>query len=416
MKSSKEYYSEIYYSGVDRYFECKVRAQEYYIKKNNEKSSKGAEWDSYQFSYICYDGEKGQIQGPTAFNVRLPETDYVRLLTLQLYDKEGLTYNRILFIAPDIIQTIDKQVESSFGKQDGTMSCLPYVVVFDEIIEDAKKVEETMSTDKDSSSKELKSYEFKVWIDGNYYYEDEEFEAEIMFSDDEVETIKKLVKEYDSDLSCGLMPILKEGDAHLYNKFFSEIYPHVFYELFQRDEMFEPIPGDEGKKWEEEDVIYLMETYGDGYCFDDAYKCYIPEDMMPSKMTLTKGMAKDDYEECQNNNQQKKNSTGNPKKQYTIKGKIIGTWNEHYVDIDVELTDNELEQIKAQIKKHPECDDLRQIIEDDYLYVTIQEKLIQAAHEYYVQEGINDGMTREEAENVELIGNEYSCPIPEAWK
>ena len=111
-----------------------------------------------------------------------------------------------------------------------------------------------------------------------------------------------------------------------------------------------------------------------------------------------------------------KRTTGNPKKQYTIKGKIIGTWNEHYVDIDVELTDNELEQIKAQIKKHPECDDLRQIIEDDYLYVTIQEKLIQAAHEYYVQEGINDGMTREEAENVELIGNEYSCPIPEAWK
>ena len=416
MKSSKEYYSEIYYSGVDRYFECKASAQEYYIKKNNEKSSKGAERDSYQFSYICYDGEKGQIQGPTAFNVRLPETDYVRLLTLQLYDKEGLTYNRILFIAPDIIQAIDKQVESSFGKQDGIVKSLPYEVVFDEIIEDAKEIEKTMSTDTDSSSKELKSYEFKVWIDGNYYYEDEEIEAEIMLSDDEVETIKKLVKEYDSDLSCGLMPILKEGDAHLYNKFFSEIYPPVFYELFQRDEMFEPIPGDEGKEWEEEDVIYLMETYGDGYCFDDAYKCYIPEDMMPSKMTLTKLMSKDDYEECQNNNQQKKNSTGNPKKQYTIKGKIIGTWNEHYVDIDVELTDNELEQIKAQIKKHPECDDLRQIIEDDYLYVTIQEKLIQAAHEYYVQEGINDGMTREEAENVELIGNEYSCPIPEAWK
>ena len=416
MKSSKEYYSEIYYSGVDRYFECKASAQEYYIKKNNEKSSKGAERDSYQFSYICYDSEKGQIQGPTVFNSQLPETDYVRLLTLQLYDKEGLTYNRILFIAPDIIQAIDKQVESSFGKQDGTVKSLPYEVVFDEIIEDAKEIEKTMSTDTDSSSKELKSYEFKVWIDGNYYYEDEEIEAEIMLSDDEVETIKKLVREYDADLSCGLMPILKKGDVHLYNKFFSEIYPPVFYELFQRDEMFEPIPGDEGKEWEEEDVIYLMETYGDGYCFDDAYKCYIPEDMMPSKMTLTKGMAKDDYEECQNNNQQKKNSTGNPKKQYTIKGKIIGTWNEHYVDIDVELTDNELEQIKAQIKKHPECDDLRQIIEDDYLYVTIQEKLIQAAHEYYVQEGSNDGMTREEAENVELIGNEYSCPIPEAWK
>ena len=285
MKSSKEYYSEIYYSGADRYFECKMRAQEYYIKKNKEKSSKGEERDSYQFSYICYDGEKGQIQGPTAFNVRLPETDYVRLLTLQLYDKEGMTYNHILFIAPDIIQAIDKQVESSFGKQDGTVNCLPYVVSFDEIIEDAKKVEETMSTDKDSSSNELKSYEFKVWIDGNYYFEDEEIEAEIMLSDDEVETIKRLVREYDSDLSCGLMPILKEGDAHLYNKFFSEIYPPVFYELFKRDEMFEPISGDEGKEWEEEDVIYLMETYGDGYCFDDAYICYIPKDMMPEEMT-----------------------------------------------------------------------------------------------------------------------------------
>ena len=28
-----------------------------------------------------------------------------------------------------------------------------------------------------------------------------------------------------------------------------------------------------------------METYGDGYCFDDAYKCYIPEDMMPEEQT-----------------------------------------------------------------------------------------------------------------------------------
>ena len=285
MKSSKEYYSEIYYSGADRYFECKAMAQEYYPKKNKEKSSKGEERDCYRFGYICYDSENGQVQGPTAFNVRLPETDYVRLLTLQLYDKEGLTYNRILFIAPDIIQAIDKQVESNFGKQDGTVNYLPYVVVFDEIIEDAKEIEKTMSTDTDSSSKELKSYEFKVWIDGNYYYEDEEIEAEIMLSDDEVETIKKLVREYDSDLSCGLMPILKEGDAHLYNKFFSEIYPPVFYELFQRDEMFEPISGDEGKEWEEEDVIYLMETYGDGYCFDDAYICYIPEDMMPEEMT-----------------------------------------------------------------------------------------------------------------------------------
>ena len=493
MKTSKEYYSSINDSERERFFECKARAQAFFNEKKLERSSNKAAHDCYQFSYIYYDNEKGQVQGPRPFNVELAETEYIRLLTLQLFDKEGLTYNRILYIVPDIIHKIDTQIESIFAEQSGSIGCLPYIVVFNEVIEDAKKIEETMPALPESSSQDLRPYVFKIWVDGNYYYEDEEREEEILLSDEDIETIKRLVREYDDDLACGLMPILKEGDERLYYRFYNIIFPPVFYELFQRDDMFEPIPSDEGKDWDEDDVLYLMETYGDGYDFDDAYICYIPEDMMPPKMTLTKGMSKDEmlkyirkwssmrndiydnitcyhdipvsdqdhynevienrllsiltksieendesslasedfdpfedivptmianeiYEECQNNNQQKKNSTGNPKKQYTIKGKIIGTWNEHYVDIDVELTDNELEQIKAQIKKHPECDDLRQIIEDDYLYVTIQEKLIQAAHEYYVQEGINDGMTREEAENVELIGNEYSCPIPEAWK
>ena len=138
-------------------------------------------------------------------------------------------------------------------------------------------------------------YTFKVWIDGNYYHKDEEFERVIELSDSEVATIKELIDKYDDDLSCGLMPILYEGSEELYQKFYDAIFPHVFFVLFQRDEYFEPKHGDEDRIWDEdEDVEYLMETYGDGYDFDDAYIVYIPNEIMPPKMKLSKGMSKDD--------------------------------------------------------------------------------------------------------------------------
>jgi hypothetical protein len=67
--------------------------------------------------------------------------------------------------------------------------------------------------------------------------------------------------------------------------------------------MFEPVPGDEGRTWQEEDFEYLKITYGDNYSFDDDYNYYyfddsyivhIPEDMIPPKIKLSKGMIKDD--------------------------------------------------------------------------------------------------------------------------
>lgn len=60
-------------------------------------------------------------------------------------------------------------------------------------------------------------YTFTTLIDGNYYDEDEEFEKDIELSDDEVATIKKLVDEYKSDLSCGLIPILEAGSEEIYH-------------------------------------------------------------------------------------------------------------------------------------------------------------------------------------------------------
>ena len=138
-------------------------------------------------------------------------------------------------------------------------------------------------------------YTFEIWIDGNYYYEDEEYEEEIMLSDSEVAKIKELIQDYDDNLSNGLMPILQKGSEELYQKFYDAVFPHVFFELFQRDPCFEPEPGDENRCWDEyEDVEYLMETYGDGYDFDDAYIVRIPDEMMPSKPTLSKAMTKEE--------------------------------------------------------------------------------------------------------------------------
>jgi len=137
-------------------------------------------------------------------------------------------------------------------------------------------------------------HKFNVWIDGNYYYEDEEYEVEIELSDEEFETLKNIVRKYAGDLSQGLMPILEKSDDNLYQIFYDEIFPNVFYTLFQRDPCFDPVPGDEGKSWGISDVDYLMGTYGDNYCFDDAYIVYIPEEMMPPKIKLAKGMSDED--------------------------------------------------------------------------------------------------------------------------
>lgn len=135
---------------------------------------------------------------------------------------------------------------------------------------------------------------FRVWIDGMYYHDDMEYDVEIELSDDEVATIKELVSEYDNDLSQGIMPVLEEGNDVLYNKFYRAIFPEVFMEFFSRDEMFEPVPGDEDKHWTIDDFDYLLETYGGGYDLDGAYIVRIPSEMMPPRMHLSKGMSKDD--------------------------------------------------------------------------------------------------------------------------
>ena len=135
---------------------------------------------------------------------------------------------------------------------------------------------------------------FTLWIDGCYYYEDEEYEVEVDLSEEEVASIRKMVNEYEGDLSRGLMPVLKVCSKELYQKFYDVVYPDVFYSVFKGDDCFEPLPQDEDKSWTFDDVNYLIETYGDHYDCDDAYQVFIPDDMKPPKIQLSKGMSKED--------------------------------------------------------------------------------------------------------------------------
>ena len=104
------------------------------------------------------------------------------------------------------------------------------------------------------------------------------------------------------------------------------------------------------------------------------------------------------------------------KKQYVIEGKIVGTYKSDNVDIDISLSDSELERIKDLIKSS-NSKDLRWVIQDEFpeVYEQINDQLVNAAYEYYAQE-YKDYFSEseddeEDSNDIELTGEEYSCPI-----
>lgn len=110
--------------------------------------------------------------------------------------------------------------------------------------------------------------------------------------------------------------------------------------------------------------------------------------------------------------------TQESKKEYVIEGKIVGTYESDTVDINISLSDSELERIKNLIKSS-DSKDLRWVIRDEFpeLYEQINDQLVDAAYDYYRQE-YDDYYAEgedDEAGEIELTGEEYSCPIPQEW-
>ena len=107
-------------------------------------------------------------------------------------------------------------------------------------------------------------------------------------------------------------------------------------------------------------------------------------------------------------------------KEYVIKGKIVGTDESDTVDIDISLSDSELERIKDH-NKSSDSKDLRWVIKDEFpeLYEQINDQLQDAAYDYYAQEYKDYFAESEDDEedpnDIDLTGEEYSCPIPKEW-
>lgn len=97
----------------------------------------------YHFSYFYYNTKKGEMAGPYLFISELTDEEYILLLTLQLFEDRGLTFNRLSIIVPDIFKKLNNEAEYSFmnPRIPGQWRYESFTIVLNEILEDAKSLE-----------------------------------------------------------------------------------------------------------------------------------------------------------------------------------------------------------------------------------------------------------------------------------
>lgn len=92
-------------------------------------------------------------------------------------------------------------------------------------------------------------------------------------------------------------------------------------------------------------------------------------------------------------------------KTYTITGEIRGEWHTYHPTVDIILSDAEVEKVKSGNsldKVNPQLADYL----DDYFGSLAWKQVVKDGMDYY-------NLTREEAEEAEMIGDEYSWSLPE---
>ena len=102
---------------------------------------------------------------------------------------------------------------------------------------------------------------------------------------------------------------------------------------------------------------------------------------------------------------------------YTVIGEIRGEWHTYHPSVDIILTDAEVEQIKKLVSE-VESDDFLYILKDNMpkLYDFLDGYFWNLAWKQVVKDGMDYyNLTRKEAEEAEMIGNEYSCSVPKEF-
>ncbi len=88
-----------------------------------------------KFSVICYNYNDNSLTLPKNVYVKLAEEDYLSLLENVLIYQEGYTYNRLISDNPGLVSKLYTDLMFDYEIYDK-----PYIILFDEAIEDAKLI------------------------------------------------------------------------------------------------------------------------------------------------------------------------------------------------------------------------------------------------------------------------------------
>lgn len=103
-------------------------------------------------------------------------------------------------------------------------------------------------------------------------------------------------------------------------------------------------------------------------------------------------------------------------KAYTVTGEIRGTWDTYETTVDVLLSDAEVEQIKKLVAG-ANTNNFLHILEDKMpnLYRFLNWHFYDIAYKEKVDDGSGYGLSRSEAADVYMTGNEYKVLVPEEF-
>ena len=96
----------------------------------------------YEYEMSCYfwNPSKQKMTKRFSFHTELTDEEYIYLLTGQLIDRSADSFNRLVFERPELARKISESAKSYYFDDLETKG-FPYLIILDEIIFDAEKIE-----------------------------------------------------------------------------------------------------------------------------------------------------------------------------------------------------------------------------------------------------------------------------------
>lgn len=111
-------------------------------------------------------------------------------------------------------------------------------------------------------------YTFPVTLDGGWYHPSKKIEVTINLSDEEIELLKKIVRENKDEWQYGLSQLTQREAPEIYEKLFDAVYPELFllnlvYGFKDNGFGEDPYDDEDPEDWTVDDVDRLEDLYGD---------------------------------------------------------------------------------------------------------------------------------------------------------